>query len=746
MTEKRQTVIQPSSSMVTSVFPVLNMACASCAAAVEQTLRRQPGVSDAAVNLAAAQAHVAYDEAVTSPSRLAEAVKKAGFVLVVDAPDDDASFVTGYHKQEARKWRRRMIGALVFFVPLMALSMWMPDIPYFHYILWALATPVLFVFGVGFYQGAWVQLKQGRANMDTLVAVSTGVAYLFSVFNTLFPQFWMARGIEPHVYFEASAGIIAFVSIGKMLEERAKDKTNAAIVKLMGLQPQTVMRLEPDGSMCEIPIASVAVGDRVVARPGERIAVDGTVESGDSYVDESMLSGEPMPVRKKEGDTVYSGTLNGKGSLVYVARKVGAATLLSQIISVVQAAQGSKAPVQKLVDKVAGVFVPAVMAVALIAFVLWMVIGGAGAFSHALLAFVTVLVIACPCALGLATPTAIAVGMGRAASDGILIKNAESLEAAHRLTTVVVDKTGTLTEGHPAVVESCWTDCAQDYAPIWAAMELRSEHPVAEAVAAFLSGVVPCDIVAFESLPGRGVSAVADGETYWSGNETLLTAQQIEIPADLLQKAHSWQQEAYTVVWFASNRRALAVAAIADPLKTTSLQAVEKMKSIGLDVYMLTGDNIATARAVAAQVGIEHVEAGVLPADKASFVSRLQREGKVVAMVGDGINDSAALAQADVSIAMGHGSDIAMDVASMTIISGELTRVSDAVLLSRKTVRTIRENLFWAFIYNIIGIPIAAGILYPVNGFLLNPMIASAAMALSSVSVVANSLRLRWRR
>ena len=746
MTEKKQSVIEPAVSEVTSVYPVLNMACASCAAAVEQTLRQQPGVSDATVNLAAAQAHVTYDKKITSSRQLAQAVGEAGFVLVVDAPGDDASFVTDYHKQEARKWRNRMVGALAFFLPLMVLSMWMPDIPSLHYVLWALATPVLFVFGAGFYRGAWAQLKHRRANMDTLVAVSTGVAYLFSVFNTLYPQFWIARGIAPHVYFEASAGIIAFVSIGKMLEERAKDKTNAAIAKLMGLQPRMVLRLMPDGSMCETPIASVSAGDKVVARPGERIAVDGTVESGDSYVDESMLSGEPMPVRKEAGAAVYAGTLNGKGSLVFVAEKVGAATLLSQIIRVVQEAQGSKAPVQKLVDKVAAVFVPAVMAIALLAFVLWMAIGGTAAFSQALLAFVTVLVIACPCALGLATPTAIAVGMGRAASEGILIKNADSLETAHRLTTVVLDKTGTLTEGHPAVVDSCWSEYAGKYASIWMAMESRSEHPIAEAVTAFLSGAAPSRISAFEALPGRGVSAEVEGVAYWTGNEALLEEQHIAIPDNLRQKALRWQQEANTVVWFASNRRALAAVAIADPLKPASSQAVARMKSIGLDVCMLTGDNAATAHVIADRVGIEQVEAGALPADKASFIARLQQEGKIVAMVGDGINDSAALARADVSIAMGHGSDIAIDVASMTIISGELTRIADAVLLSRKTVRTIRENLFWAFIYNIIGIPIAAGILYPVGGFLLSPMMASAAMALSSVSVVANSLRLRWRK
>lgn len=721
------------------------MACASCAAAVEDTLRRQPGVSEATVNLAAAQAHITYNRDITSPTQLAQAVKDAGFVLVIDTPEGDTSFVTGYHKQQARRWRNRMTGALIFFVPLMLLSMLMPDIPYLHYWMWALATPVLFIFGAAFYKGAWAQLKHRRANMDTLVAVSTGVAYLFSVFNTIAPQFWTDRGIEPHVYFEASVGIIAFVSIGKMLEERAKDKTNTAIVKLMGLQPQTVMRLLPDGSMRSTPIASIVVGDKVVARPGERIAVDGVIDSGDSYVDESMLSGEPMPVHKKAGDSLFTGTLNGKGSLVYTACKVGASTLLSQIIRVVQEAQGSKAPVQKLVDKVAAVFVPVVMAIALLAFVLWMLIGGAGAFSHALLAFVTVLVIACPCALGLATPTAIAVGMGRAATQGILIKDADSLQTTCRVTTVVLDKTGTLTQGHPAVVRLTWADGKPCDAAVLAGMEARSEHPLAEAIVASLHDTKPAGIDTFESLPGQGIKATSGGNTYYAGNTALMQAAAIPLPEHLVQQAAAWQQQAYTVVWFASRQQALAVMAIADPIKETSVQAVRQIRDLGIDVWMLTGDNIDTARAVAAQAGITHIQAGVHPEQKAAFIAGLQQQGKVVAMVGDGINDSAALARADVGIAMGCGSDIAIDTASMTIISNDLTRVAQAIDLSRKTVRTIRENLFWAFIYNVIGIPIAAGILYPVNGFLLNPMIASAAMALSSVSVVSNSLRLRWR-
>lgn len=731
---------------VSATFPVLKMACASCAATVEQTLHRQKGVIDASVNLAAAQAHVTYDPDATSARKLAAAVKDAGFVLVIDAPDDNNAALDDYHKKLMRRWYVRAFGSLLFFIPLMVLSMAMPDIPHLHYWLWGLATPVLFVFGIDFFKGAWLQAKHGRANMDTLVAISTSVAYLFSVFNTLFPDFWIARGIEPHVYFEASAGIIAFVSIGKMLEERAKGNTVSAINKLIGLQPKTVLRIAADGATEEIDISSIAVGDKVLVRPGERLAVDGMVVEGDSYVDESMLSGEPMPVHKFKGEKVYAGTLNGKGSLTYVAEKVGSTTLLSQIIRVVQDAQGSKVPVQRLVDKVASIFVPAVIAIALLAFAVWMLVGGSEAFSYALLAFVTVLVIACPCALGLATPTAITVGIGRAASQGVLIKNADCLETARKVNAVILDKTGTLTEGRPQVIRSSWVGNESTDSVLLYNLEIRSEHPLAEAIVSFFRDSPVVETSDFRSLPGLGVAACINGSVYYAGNEDLMKSRGIACPDRLHSEAARWQDEAYTVVWFAEENKVLAAIAIADPLKATSQEAVSRFKAMGLDVYMLTGDNLGTAQTVAAKVGIDGVFAGMKPEGKSQFVAHLQQQGKIVAMVGDGINDSAALAQADVSIAMGQGSDIAMDVASMTVISNDLTRVAAAIQLSKLTVKTIRENLFWAFIYNLIGIPIAAGILYPVNGFLLNPMIASAAMALSSVSVVSNSLRLKWKK
>lgn len=730
--------------IVSAIFPVLNMACAACSAAVEKTLQQQRGVIEATVNLVAAQAHVTYHADVTSPRKLAKAVKKAGFILV-ESNDTNTDVVAGYQRDKARHWRIRTIGGLVFLLPLMVLSMSMPAIPYLHYILWALATPVLFVSGWEFFKGAYRQVVNGRANMDTLVAVSTSVAYIFSVFNTLFPQFLLQHNLQPHVYFEASAGIIVFVSLGKMLEERAKAHTTTVISRLMGLQPSQVHRVDVDGNTTIVPIATVVEGDMLLALPGERIAVDGVVCKGMSYVDESMLTGEPVPVFKSDGDALYCGTLNGKSPLYYIARHTGDATLLSRIIHVVQEAQGSKAPVQRLVDKVAAIFVPVVMSIAVVSFVLWMLLGGAGAFSHALLAFVTVLVIACPCALGLATPTAIAVGIGKAASQGILIKNVDGLERACRVTTVVLDKTGTLTEGHPAVTDCEWLGNDLQRKLLYA-IELRSEHPLATAVVDYLQECDNVDIDSYEVLPGRGVKAVVDGETFLVGNLRLMQENNVTISHAIQSKAMLWEQEAKTVVWFASSQALISIMAVADPLKETSCRAISQLHSLGLKVVMLTGDNATTAQIVAKQAGIDCVEASVLPEEKAAYVARLQQNGEVVAMVGDGINDSAALAQADVSIAMGQGSDIAIDVAAMTIISSDITRVYHAIRISQQTVTTIRQNLFWAFIYNIIGIPIAAGVLYPINGFLLNPMIASAAMAMSSVSVVSNSLRLKWKK
>lgn len=727
-------------------FPVLEMTCAACAVSVESMLKSTPGVRDAGVNFANQTAWVEYDATQAGRTELQNAVRAIGYDLVVDVEDPQAV------QEEAQKRhydevRQRTIWSSLLALPVVIIGMFFMDMPYGNYISMILTAPVVFYFGRNFFLNAWKQAKHGKANMDTLVALSTGIAFLFSAFNTFFPEFWDARGLEAHVYYEAAAVVIAFISLGKLLEEKAKSNTSSAIKKLMGLQPKTI-RVIVDGQEQELPIAAVKVGNRIIVRPGEKIPVDGVVTSGSSYVDESMISGEPVAVEKTAGAKVFAGTVNQKGSFQFDAQKVGGETILAQIIKMVQQAQGSKAPVQRLVDKIAGVFVPVVIGIAILTFITWMVFGGEDAFTHALLTSVTVLVIACPCALGLATPTAIMVGVGKGAENNILIKDAESLEIAHKVNAIILDKTGTITEGKPLVTDVLWAGDAGDATHqknILYTLESQSEHPLAEAVASALKaeGAHSVALERFESLTARGVKAIFEGSTYYIGNRRLVDENNIELPATLDEQAGKLQSDAKTVVYFTDERSVLAVIAIADKIKPTSRAAVESLQKKGIEVYMLTGDNEQTAKAVARQVGLRHYKAEVLPSDKADFVKLLQQQGKVVAMVGDGINDSHALAQADISIAMGKGSDIAIDVAKMTLITSDLQYIPKALNLSSKTVMGIRQNLFWAFIYNMIGIPLAAGILFPVNGFLLNPMIAGAAMALSSVSVVMNSLRLR---
>ena len=724
-------------------FPVLGMSCASCAARVDKTLNGQPGVQEASVNYAAATAQVVYDADECSPLVLKAAVQQAGYDLLVETENDITDEAEKAHAARYESLKKRTLWAIVLAVPIMVLSMAFMHVGWVNYVVWLLSTPVVFVLGRGFFVSAWKQLKHGTCNMDTLVALSTGIAYLFSLFNLFFPQFWLARGIEPHVYFEASSVIIAFILLGRLLEERAKRNTSAAIRKLMGLQPKTVTIWTSEGERI-LPITAIRQGDTVVVKPGERIAVDGVVSEGQSYVDESMLSGEPVPVRKQKDAKVYAGTINQKGAFRFVADKIGQDTLLAQIIRMVQDAQGSKAPVQKLVDKIAAVFVPTIIIVALVAFVAWNLLAAENGFTHGLLAMVTVLIIACPCALGLATPTALMVGIGKGAENGILIKDAESLEVARKVDTVVLDKTGTLTEGHPQVTDAIWLE--EEAKHILYSLEKSSEHPLAEAVVKCLKNIPGRDVKNFGVLSGKGVEGYIEGKKYYAGNLTLLQEKGIVLGEALKKKAESWTNEAKTVIALADEQKALGVLAITDRLKPTTVQAIEELHKQGIEVWMLTGDQPEAAREVAKQVGIAHYQAGVLPQEKATFVQTLQAKGKKVAMVGDGINDSAALAQADLSIAMGQGSDIAMDTAMVTILSSDLVKISETIRLSQLTVRTIQQNLFWAFFYNLIGVPIAAGVLYPINGFLLNPMIGGAAMAFSSVSVVTNSLRLRRKR
>lgn len=731
---------------VKNSFPVLGMTCASCAGSAESIVTHAPGVVNASVNFATGNLTVEYLPNMTDAASLQKAVQEVGFDLLIVEEHKQQESLEAIHEEKFRKLKFKTIWAVILSIPVVAIGMFFMDIPYGNEIMWLFSTPVVLWLGKDFFINAWKQTKHRTANMDTLVALSTGIAYLFSVFNMLFMDFWHARGLEAHVYFEAAAVIIAFILLGKLLEEKAKGNTSTAIKKLMGLQPKTVILMLADGTEKQIPIEEVQAGDTILVKPGEKIAVDGIVTAGSSYVDESMLSGEPVPVLKTENEKVFAGTINQKGGFQFQAVKVGKETMLAQIIKMVQDAQGSKAPVQKLVDKIAGIFVPVVIVIALVTFAVWCILGGDNAVVQGLLAAVTVLVIACPCALGLATPTAIMVGVGKGAESGILIKDAESLELAKKVTAVVLDKTGTITEGRPEVTAVQWLHADDSSKGILLSIEKQSEHPLAEAVVKYLKGAESSNLNRFESITGKGAKADYQGETYFVGNMKLMLENNINISESLQAHAVQWGKEAKTVIWFSNSSEALSVIAIADKIKATSQQAIKEMQAMGIDLYMLTGDNEATAKAIANQTGIQHYKAEVMPQDKADFVKELQRQGKVVAMVGDGINDSTALATADVSIAMGKGSDIAMDVAKMTIISSDLTKIPQAIQLSKQTVATIKQNLFWAFIYNLIGIPLAAGVLYPINGFLLDPMIAGAAMALSSVSVVTNSLRLKWKK
>ncbi len=729
-------------------FPVTGMTCAACASSVESIIKEQNGVQSAVVNLSDSSVSIEYSDEQADPEVFKKALQAIGYDLIVaDKPEEAEEIAAEIRSEELAKVKKRMLLSMGLAVPLIIIGMVFMHMPYANYIMWALATPIVFVFGRQFFIGAVKQARHGKANMDTLVALSTSIAYVFSVFNTLNPSFWTDKGLESHVYFEAAGVIIAFILFGKYLEERAKAGTSDAIQKLIGMQAKTVTVIQADGDEVIIDIADLLMGDLVVVKPGDKVPVDGKVESGSSFVDESMITGEPIPAEKTPGEAVWAGTINQQGSFRFRAEKVGRATVLGQMIAMVRQAQGSKAPVQNLVDKIAAIFVPAVLGIAVLSMVLWLIFGAENAFTHGLLALVTVMVIACPCALGLATPTAIMVGVGKAADHGILVKDAESLERAYSVDAIILDKTGTLTKGKPDVAGILWQEDAESSAApsVLLALEAQSSHPLAEAIVKHLAsqGIEKAEVSGFENYTGRGAKVDFDDRIWMVGNPQLFRDSYVAIPEELEKQAEAWEAEAQTVVMFGNELGAIAVIGLRDPLKVGSKAAVAQLKQNGVEVWMLTGDNAATAKAIAKEVDIDHFKAKVLPAEKAEFVKQLQSEGKTVAMVGDGINDAQALATADLSIAMGKGSDIAIDVAKLTIISSDLRKISMAMKLSKKTVMTIRQNLFWAFIYNLIGIPLAAGLLYPINGFLLNPMIAGAAMALSSVSVVSNSLRLK---
>ncbi len=750
-------------------FGLTEMTCASCASHVEKALAVVPGVISVNVNLATKKATVEFPTGAVTMADLKKAVVDAGYGVIETKAEEGApqpDEVTETTRRELRTLRRKLILAvgIGFFMLLVAVSHftgdWMPAFLGNKYLLWALATPVQFWAGWQFYKGMWGALKHRTANMNTLIAVGTSAAYLYSVAAILFPAFFSEGGREANIYFDTAAIIIGLILLGRFLEARAKGQTSDAIKKLIGLQARTA-RVLRQGQETDIPIEEVVVGDIVIVRPGEKVPVDGVVKEGYSSIDESMVTGESLPVEKEAGSQVTGATINKTGSFRFTATKVGKDTVLAQIIRLVEEAQGSKAPIQRLADVISSYFVPAVIAVASIVFVLWFFLGPAPALTFALLNFVAVLIIACPCALGLATPTAIMVGTGKGAEHGVLIRSGEALETAHKIKAIILDKTGTLTKGQPVVTDvftvASFTE--GDLLTAAASAERGSEHPLGESIfsRAKEQNLKLAEATHFNALPGHGIEARVNGKAVLLGNLKLMRDRDIALDG-LEERATTLSGEGKTAMFVSLDGKAAGIIAVADTLKPNSKEAVGRLQRLGLDVIMLTGDNQRTAEAIARQVGISSVLADVLPEHKAAAVKKLRAEGKVVAMVGDGINDAPALAQADVGIAIGTGTDVAMEAADVTLISGDLRGVVTAISLSKQTMRTIKQNLFWAFAYNISLIPVAAGVLYFVFGssgvpaqlqfFLgdfgfLNPVLAAAAMAISSLTVVSNSLRLR---
>ncbi len=721
-------------------IPVDGMSCAACAVAVENTLKNSPGVKKAAVNYANHSAIVEWEDLEVSIEELQKAVQSSGYDLLIG--DITQEELDDKQQEAYQKLKQKTLYAGILAFPVFMIGMFWMHMPYGNYIMWALTTPILLVFGNQFFKNAWSQTKNLSANMDSLVAISTGIAYIYSTFNTFFPEFLLQKGLEPHVYYEAAAVILFFILLGKMLEAGAKAGTGEALKKLMGLQPKELIVLE-NGQEILKKTDEVKKGAHILIKPGQKIPLDGKIIDGDSYVNESMLTGEPVPVAKIKVKEVFAGTINQTGSFVFEATSDSNETLLSQIIARVKAAQGSKAPVQKMVDKIASIFVPTVLVIGIITLLVWWLSGTTDAWLRGMLAMITVYVIACPCALGLATPTAIMAAMGHGAQLGVLIKDAESLERGTKIDTLILDKTGTITAGKPQVDTFVPSKLfAENDSKALLALEKKSEHPLAYAIASFLK-VEAVAIQNFQSITGKGVSGTFEETTYRIGNLKWLQEEKVNLDQIVLEKADLGLAEGAIIVYAAKGDQMLGFFKITDPIKKSSPEAIKQLKDLGIEVHMLTGDQKNTAAYIADAVGISQFKAEMLPQDKADYIKKLQSQGKKVAMVGDGINDSEALSLSDLSIAMGQGADIAMEVAEITLVHSDLIKIPKALLLTRKTVKIIRQNLFWAFIYNVIGIPLAAGVLYPAFGFLLNPMIAGAAMALSSVSVVSNSLRLR---
>ncbi len=737
-----------------SIFPVGGMTCASCVARVEEALSSVPGVISASVNLASEKATVEYLEG-TGLAEMRRAVKDTGYEL---GPEAQAlEDVTTAAQREIRVLRSRFIIAIILAASILTLG-WGPSFVGESYLLWALATPVQFWAGLRFYRGAWGALKHRTSDTNTLIAVGTSVAYFYSMIAVVFPNLFATRAVELHLYFDTSATIIALILLGRFLEARARGQTSEAIKKLISMQPKTAL-VSREGEQRENPVEEVQVGDLILVRPGERVPVDGIVRQGYSSVDESMITGESIPVEKKVGDGVIGATINKTGSLEIEATKVGKDTTLAHIVRMVEEAQGSKAPIQRLVDVIASYFVPAVIGIAIVTFIVWSFVGPAPALTFAFLNFVAVLVIACPCALGLATPTV--VGTGKGAEHGILIKNGEALERAHQINTVLLDKTGTLTRGEPVVTDiiSAHSLSQEEVLQLAASAEHTSEHPLGEAVvkAALEKKLKLSPSSDFSAIPGQGIEAVVEGKKLLLGNLTLMKERGFSLNG-LEKEAAELLEGGKTLMFLGRDSQVAGIIALADTLKPGAREALQALRKMDIETAMLTGDNRRTAEAIAQEAGIDRVLAEVLPEHKAGEVKKLQEEGKVVAMVGDGINDAPALAQADVGIAIGTGTDVAVETGDITLISGDLGGVVTAISLSKRTMRTIKQNLFWAFAYNTALIPIAAGVLYLAFGNMgvpsglrfvlgeygfLNPILAAAAMKASSITVVSNSLRLR---
>jgi len=745
--------------MENTTLKLRGMSCASCASSIEDAINSVPGVDECIVNFGAEQATVKYDPRRTDLEAIQEAVDAAGYSAY---PLQEKNLMTGEDDVEKRHRLRESrnlvqkvtIGGIISAVlvigslPMMT-GLHLPFIPPWLHNPWVqliLTTPVQFWCGYSFYINAGKAFKRHTATMDTLIALGTSAAYFYSLFPTIFPSFFINQGLIPDVYYETAAVVITLILLGRLFENRAKGQTSEAIRKLIGLQAKTA-RLIRNGREVDVPIEEVQIGDVILVRPGEKIPVDGEVIEGASTIDEAMVTGESLPVKKQPGDEVIGATINKTGSFKFRATRVGSDTVLAQIVQLVQQAQGSKAPIQRLADQVTGWFVPAVIAIALLTFIIWF--NFTGNVTLALITTVGVLIIACPCALGLATPTSVMVGTGKGAENGILIKGAESLELAHKIQTIVLDKTGTITQGKPTVTDFVTVNGTANgnemrLVQLTASVERNSEHPLAEAVVRYAQSqeVTLADVKEFEAVAGSGVQGIVSAHLVQIGTQRWMSELGIDTQA-LQQDKERLEYLGKTAIWIAVDGQIQGLMGISDAIKPTSIQAVRALQKLGLEVVMLTGDNRRTAETIAREVGIKRVLAEVRPDQKAATVQKLQSEGKIVAMVGDGINDAPALAQADVGMAIGTGTDVAIAASDITLISGDLRSIVTAIQLSRATIRNIRQNLFFAFIYNVAGIPIAAGILFPIFGWLLNPIIAGAAMAFSSVSVVTNALRLR---